>query len=914
MEKRCFYLTLILFISILPARAQDGGFVKGTVSDNKVLIPLKNSSVNLLRAKDSTLYLSVRADKDGRFVFNRPVDGDYILLVTYRGYADYVHRLSVNEKHRRIDLGEIGMLLKARLLNEVVIVGSRAVTLKGDTIQYDARSYVIEPNSKVEDLLTQLPGIQVDQNGKITAQGKEVKKVLVDGEEFFSDDPTLVTRNLRGDMIDKVQVYDEKSETAKFTGIEDGVRDKTVNLKLREDSKKGYFGNAEASKATNPFYLGKGMVNYFSKEAKVAAFGGLSNYRSAGSGYTGGSRNFVLSGDGEMSFNFLGQGEPQQRGGIPVSREAGLHYDGTAGAELEGVNVDYFFKSVSNEGKSNSIVRNNLRSGIQNTYSDQDFDSRKLSHSLKGGLQLTFDSTSRITGNINANYADANNISKYNTVIRDEDSLMLNNSSRVLDTKGRGAGVRGNMQLFKRLAKHRRTLVAELGFDLSETNNEGRLYSEDTFYRATGDSSGITDQYKSYLLTGRGIHTRWTYTEPLGKKLTFDLTYKFDLNIRRSSRLSYNASSPGEYSQLDSSFSSRYHFRSMSNSMGTSLNYKFGHAFFDAGIDVQSTGFKQTDLFRGGLFERDFLLFNPSASFSGKVNNGNFQVFYRGSRTLPQIEQLQPVRENTNPLYEVLGNTSLRPSFNHTISANYMAVRKMGRQNLNVSALYSLVESPIVQNSVTDTLGKTTLFSSNLNDRNLSTFSTSAGGTVTLKNKMTVSVRLSLDNTVSYNLTNGAESKIIDRRYSTSVSLNHYLPKKVRLMFNVVPSYTINTSSLQAGINNNGFVMNSNCFLMFYLPFKFDITNTVNQVYNAATQYFREDFSQTTWNVSVGRSFSKQNLKLTASMNDVLNQNSGFSRSMKNNLTVQNNYSTVRRYVLFSLIYDFKKMGPAGSE
>src|SRR5690606_8691033 len=165
------------------------------------------------------------------------------------------------------------MLLVSQLLKDVVITGRNAIVIKGDTIEYDASKFTIQPNSRVEDLLIQLPGIQVDKNGKITAQGQAVNKVLVDGEEFFGDDPTLVTKNIRGDMVDKVQLYDKKSDQATFTGIDDGEKTKTINIQLKEDSKNGMFGKGEAGIATDDLYQGQAMFNTFKGARKFSAYG-----------------------------------------------------------------------------------------------------------------------------------------------------------------------------------------------------------------------------------------------------------------------------------------------------------------------------------------------------------------------------------------------------------------------------------------------------------------------------------------------------------------------------------------------------------------------------------------------------------------------------------------------------------------
>jgi hypothetical protein len=216
-------ITLILCLFSILSFAQKEHFVKGSVSDRTANVKLYNSTIIILNSKDSTLVDFTYSTPEGTFEMNQPVPGKYILMISYPDYADYTEKFLIDSAEKNHDFGIISLELKSRLLAEVIIKGTRVpIKIRGDTTEFNASSYVIQPNSRVEDLLRQLPGIQVDQDGKITAQGKSVKRVLVDGQEFFGDDPTLVTKNIRGDMVDKVQVYDKKSDLATLTKIDDG--------------------------------------------------------------------------------------------------------------------------------------------------------------------------------------------------------------------------------------------------------------------------------------------------------------------------------------------------------------------------------------------------------------------------------------------------------------------------------------------------------------------------------------------------------------------------------------------------------------------------------------------------------------------------------------------------------------------
>ncbi len=190
-------------------------------------------------------------------------------MISYPKYADYVDKFEL-QANQTFDFKTIYLTQKAKLLAAIIIKQS-AVRIKGDTTEFTADSFHVKPNATVEDLLKELPGVQVDKDGKITAQGQQVQKILVDGEEFFSDDPTVATRNLRADAVDKVQVFDKKSDQAEFTGIDDGQTTKTLNLKLKENAKHGYFGKLSAG-ALDKYYNGQALINAFKGKRQLAAF------------------------------------------------------------------------------------------------------------------------------------------------------------------------------------------------------------------------------------------------------------------------------------------------------------------------------------------------------------------------------------------------------------------------------------------------------------------------------------------------------------------------------------------------------------------------------------------------------------------------------------------------------------------
>ena len=325
MRKTIFALFLLLGISTF-AFSQSAS-IKGTITDSVEKKNLVNSVVSILTQTDSLLKGFTRADKDGNFVIRSVKDGKYILMITHPFMGDYFDRLEIKDA-KDIELGSIFLTPKAKLLQEVIVKSGLPIKIKGDTTIYTADSFKVRQGANVEELLRRLPGIQVDKDGKITAMGEQVKKVLVDGEEFFGSDPGIATKNLRADAVSEVQVFDKKSDQAEFTGIDDGVKDKTINLKMKK--KEGYFGKIEAGGGLPDKYNNALMINKFKNKQKMAAYATMGNVgktqidwndaQNYGDGIDGMSSG--VSDDGGMYISFNSDGEENYwngQGGIPIN-------------------------------------------------------------------------------------------------------------------------------------------------------------------------------------------------------------------------------------------------------------------------------------------------------------------------------------------------------------------------------------------------------------------------------------------------------------------------------------------------------------------------------------------------------------------------------------------------------------------
>jgi hypothetical protein len=352
--KYIYFLLLGLFCIAGQATGQTY-MVKGSVTDTMNATPLELASVVLIRTADSVIAGKARTDKRGMFEAQLKKPGKYFLRITFPGFADYIETISL--KKSVTDLGDMPMISKSHLLQEFVLTQQiAAIKIKGDTTEYMADSFKVKEGATVEELLKKLPGIQVDKNGQIVAQGETVQKILVDGEEFFSDDPKVVTRGLQADAVKKVQVYDKKSDQADFTGIDDGEKTKTINLELKEDRKKGYFGKADAGGGSDGYFQNQGMINAFKGKRQLSAFGIISNTDRVGLGWQdndkfgSGSGTTTINDDGTVMTtsnrsedDFAGWNGKYNGQGLPTTWTSGAHYADKWNEAKQHVSANYRF-------------------------------------------------------------------------------------------------------------------------------------------------------------------------------------------------------------------------------------------------------------------------------------------------------------------------------------------------------------------------------------------------------------------------------------------------------------------------------------------------------------------------------------------------------------------------------------------
>lgn len=927
-------LFLFLFLCYCPffLFSQSNYEVKGVITDTAATYKMINSSITILNAKDSTLVKYMRASADGSFKLNPPKAGKFILLVSYPGYADYVEDFILDSLKKIYDFGSINLMLKSTLLNDVIIKGKvNAIKMKGDTTEFNAAAYVIQPNSKVEDLLKQLPGITVDKDGKITAQGQAVKKVLVDGEEFFGDDPTLVTKNLRGDMVDKVQLYDKTSDQAAFTGIDDGEKSKTINIKLKEDKKQGYFGKIDAGAATDKYYQGQGMINIFKGRKKVAAYGTIANTGKTGLSWGDsdkyGSSNmqmdesgnflFYMSSDNDGLDSYSGQYNGE---GIPVTKNGGTHFSNKWNKDKESINANYKIGMIDVSGDKNILTQQNIpatpssNAKVINSASDETFDKHMFRQKLDGTYTINLDSNATIKVMVDGTAKNNHSESDYNAQSLREDGTEVNNSTRTLTNKGDQKDFNASLLYTQKLKKKGRTFSVRVAQTNAENNNQGFLYSKNQFFNETGefDNEKLVDQYKTSHSNTSIFNTNVTYTEPLSTAWSILFNYGLNLSQGSSDKKSFNKDGEGNYSQLDQEFSNKFDLDQISNQGGAIFNFKKDKTVLSFGTKIADVSFKQLNGYTNEVYKRSFINWNPQANFRYNFSaQKSFRFYYNGNTVQPSINQLQPVKVNTDPLNINLGNPDLKPAFRSNAQISYSSYKVMTGESIWFSANYGLTTNAIANQTITNDKGESTYQPINLDEKSPANYGLNLYYDRKIKfMDLNVGVNGGFYGSTNYNMVNKDFNKTTNINYNANFSLSKRKEKKYDVYLSAGPGYSLSESSLQKNGTNNGWAGNGNMSINVYLPGKVEIGTDGNYEYRAKTQTFDQTFERFIWNASISKKFFKaEDLRLSLSANDILNQNTGFQRNASNNFITQQRYNTIKRYFMLSLIWDFNKMG-----
>lgn len=913
---------LCLLFSSLTVYGQQGSFV-GEVRDSSANIALVEATAILLNATDSILVGYTYTDAEGRFGFDAG-EGDYLVMVSYPDYADHVFPLSIRDQKAYDEPIMIYLSSRSMLLEEV-IVHARPMdfVVKGDTIEFDAAAYQIRPNANVEELLKQLPGIVVDYNGRIKAFGQDVARVYVDGEEFFGDDPTLVTRNLRGDMVDKVQLYDKKSDLAELTGVDIGEKEKTINIKLKEDKKKGHFGKLDAGAGTEGYYRGQGMFNRFSAKTKFAMYGnaattGMVDLNSSDRGkygVKGGTISFI-GGDilrSGVKYDELSTSSGRYEGmGRPEALSGGVHYNGKWDSDRQRINATFKTGHLTADGEQLTLAENTLPEDVLISNSGQQFRNALFRNRIDAVYEYELDTTSKIKFSVEGLKRETQRNNEYQVTTRNGSGNLVNESNRALDEQGDENMFDIGGMYSKKFKKDGRSLTVDVSSAYGNVQSDGFLNADNTFLGESGvQYQEFINQYRKNSLRQSIITGAATYSERLAKGLTGILSYGIGSSREKTERQTFDNGVSTDQESPIPEFSVDFLLNQLSNYAGLSLYYQINKHTFEAGNKVALVNFKQYDRSGQESLIRDFVTWNPRVSYQFKPRQEDLlTVRYTGNNVLPTSMQLQPTQINDDPLNIVAGNPLLTSSYRNDFTLSYRFYRPSSGFNFNLNSGFQWIANPVVNSMQTDGFGKTVYTPVNLSDMaNTNLHAKLNLGKKIEKPDLFTGLALSISSGNTYGLSNGIVQKRAIHRYSADLQLSRNRPKYFITVIGM-PFYSRNYSNLNNLLDNSGGGVEGNLYFGVTLPADFSISGTGQYDYQEKTDAFPQGIDLFTFNAALEKKFLKTKaLSLKLSVNDLLNQNQGFNRSSVGTTVTQHTYTTIQRYYMVSLAWDFSKFG-----
>ncbi len=901
--------------------------VSGSVSDTVNKKQLYLTTISLLRKTDSFLTRYTRSAKDGVFALKNLPAGDLIVLITHPSFADYTDELHLDE-NSDVNMGRIMLTPKSKLLEEIIIKKTiPAIQIRGDTIIYKADSFQVKQGATVEDLLKRLPGLKVDKNGQVTAQGERVQKVLVDGEEFFSDDPTIATRNLLADMVEDVQVFDKKSDQAEFTGIDDGQKSKTINLKLKEDKKKGYFGKLELGSDFKDFWNNNAMLNAFKGKRKIAAFGVMSNTGKTGLsweenmnyGGAGGNMEMGASDDGGMYISYNGwdefEGGQYWGEGLPKSWSGGLHFSDKWNNDKSHLNGNYRYNKISNEATSTTRTQHILPDTLYfNNQVNRSFGT-KFRNKLEGIYEYQIDSSTSIKINANGITGESKTIGNYFSEALNEEAEPVNNSLRQTSAEGENRAFNSGLILRKKFKKQGHTFSVNLNQSFTRNESIGLLKANSKFYDINGDiiKDELIDQQKINNSENLTLSLKFSYTQPISKRSYLEFNYILGNSQRRSLRTTLEKSNPSapKYEDVVESLSNDFDYNSLSNTGG--INYRFVKAKkinFSFGGSVSQNSLKQKDLIRDTTYRYNFVNFFPTANMQYTLKgNKNLRLNYYGSTQQPTIEQLQPILDNNDPLNLYVGNPDLRVAVNHRLNGSFNMYDFLSGGGLWTNISYRFTQHAFSTRDFVDSLGRRIYQTVNV-EGNYSINNYFDYHFKIKKPGIDVGLGYNFRKQLNNNFINGLKNTVNSMSIGPNFSLGYNKEKKINFNYRAEISYNFSKSSIRPDVETKYWTQVHSVSLGVFLPWKFELNTDIDFNLRQKTDVFDQDQNVTSWNASLEKKILKNDAaKIRFYAFDILNQNRGFNRNINSNFISERTYNTFRQYFLLSLIWNFGKNG-----
>ena len=900
------YSFLFLLLFFFSANAQNEIVIKGTVYDINTQVPLELATVYFSSVKDSTVIEYVNTDKNGVFkISTKKYDKPIFLKVNYMGYQPYIEEQ--NGLLESKDFGKIYLLHNTNVLNEVVIKSEAPpIRVKKDTLEFNASSFKVRPDANVEILLKQLPGFEVDNEGKITVNGKEVTQFLINGKAFFDKDGAIALKNLPADLISKVQVSDFKTKKEELAKQESSSDFSSINLTIDEKKNKGYFGKFLGGYGTDDRYENSLIVNFFNNKQKISVLAAANNINS--SGFTqddvfdsmGGGRN--ASGNNRSS----GGGK-----GITQTNLVGFNYSDEWSKEME-ASASYNFSNTVTKNESKSNQANFLPTGTIFTESSAKTRNENTGNKANFEFEYKINPTIRVVVTPKVDQTRTNNLSESSSFSRDENEASLNESTSKSYRENTATNFANSINFNKTFDRKARNLSFEFNNNNTNTDSNALNISETIFYQGSkpnderNQNSKTENTYDSYSADVE-------YTEPITDSLRIRIGSDFGWTnaINDVKTFDYNTVSQS-YSNLNDLQTNYTSSTKNSIAPKVGITYEKNNFTFTLNSSTSIIDFDNHSLYLNKVTDlnQKYVLPYGRAQIRYKLDRSKFVTLrYDYSSSLPSSNQLMPVGNLANPLNTIIGNPNLNPNKKSSVNLNYRNFDMRSRSGYSLYMRADFFDSEIVSSMVYDSSGKR-----NTTYKNVSgTYTTSIGGNwnQTIKREAHV-LRYGLSINGNYSLDKGFTNAVLYDAKSLGVTPRVYFSYDYGELLTVAPSYGLTyneskytNSSLKASSN---VVHRINLQTTNYWPKNWIFGNDFGYTYNSnISDGFKKDFYL--WNTSLSYGFFNKKMILKVKVYDVLNQNLSATRTISPTTIRDEENTVLKRYAMFSLAYKLGNFG-----
>ncbi|MCA5005062.1 TonB-dependent receptor [Sphingobacterium bovistauri] len=874
--------------------------LNGKILDKSDNTPLTNATVVLLN-QDSILKYHTRANENGAFEFNKIKPDDYLLVISYPKFELHSEKIQLKANTK---VNDILLSSQANLIEEVVVTGKIPIRIKGDTIEYDAGSFETEKNAKLEDLLRRLPGLTVSGDGSVTAHGKSVSKVLIDGEEFFGYDPKIAIRNVRADAVDKVQVYERKSEEAELTGIDDGQRFQTVNVVLKEEARVGIFGNVEANLGTEELYTANLFAAKFNRTERIGITANTNNM-----GANSGGR------EGSLRMNSQITGEPQ-------NTSIGANYDNQFFKRKLNVNANYNFSDASNRNERQSNRIEIFPDITQQTNSKTDNENSSQGHNFRSEFKLRIDSTSNMELQVNGNQSKTNSLSSSENYLFRNETLAVRDFASSNSSIGDNLSNEIRLNYRKRLNKNGLSLNIHLNNNFEESDQESMVYQKTYFHKIdtmVSDRTTIVDQNRFTDSRSNRFSTQLQINNRINQKMNYSIGYNFSMNDSKNKVDAFNNNDSGN--SIDEEYSQNLINESRNQTIITNLNYNTEKLNFSISNRTNYRNQALNDSYRDIDLSRDFWDNDLNLSSNYKISNRkNLNASYQNNFDIPSFSQLQRLQPQTSPIFVQLGNPNLKRAVNNNFRLDYSTLSLLKGTSWNLNSAIGFKSNPIVnKRTVSDTLTTSTY----VNVTGKSSWNANLNSNYS-KPIFDRKVQLNLFTGANYNngftytryskdgsYTDQAQYELNNTQNAslhTGFSFNEQDSKGLDYDFNWRINVNNQRNSLQADLNYTNLSTGGSTYLRYFLPKQFNFTTQINYNIEGPTKLYKQSIQQFYTNLEFSKKLLK-NQSLVASIKafDIFKTYNTTNRNVSETEFSESTQLMLTRYVLFGLKWDFNK-------